>query len=100
MKIVFFILVFLIVLVTSLILYIVYASRKDKLDNTYKAVLGTTVLAETDINPTGVILINGQAWIVISSEIVKKGTLVKVIETDDVFLRVKPVFSTTFSANE
>lgn len=100
MKIVFFILVFLIVLVTSLILYIVYASRKDKLDNTYKSVLGTTVLAETDINPTGVILINGQAWIVISSEIVKKGTLVKVIETDDVFLRVKPVFSTTFSVNE
>jgi membrane-bound ClpP family serine protease len=88
MKIVFFILVFLIVLVTSLILYIVYASRKHKLDNTYKSVLGTKVIAETDLNPTGVILINGQAWVVISNEIIKKGSLVEVIDTDKVFLKV------------
>ncbi len=100
MKIVFFILVFLMIIATSLILYVVYASRKHKLDSTYKSVLGAKVLAETDLNPKGVILINGQAWIVISSEIVKKGTLVEVIETDEVFLRVKPVFSTIFSANE
>ncbi|MFY9226024.1 MAG: NfeD family protein [Blastocatellia bacterium] len=88
------------IIATSLILYVVYASRKHKLDSTYKSVLGAKVLAETDLNPKGVILINGQAWIVISSEIVKKGTLVEVIETDEVFLRVKPVFSTIFSANE
>lgn len=91
------ILFFVAVLATILLIAIIFASRHKKLSIKTRPLLGVIAKAETDLTPTGLILIDGEAWQVLSTVKVLKGQLVKVIATEGVLLKVDPILPEIFS---
>lgn len=91
MKIIFFLALFLTILFIGLLLYIVISSRQHKLKSDDRNLVGRTAIAETDLDPLGLVLISGEVWKAITSDKILKGSKVKVIGTKGVLLEVDAI---------
>ena len=76
-----------------LLLYIIFASRQHKLKDDNSPLIGAIAKAETDLDPLGIILISGEAWKAVATVKIPKDTLVKVVDTEGVLLKVEPILS-------
>lgn len=92
MSLVFGFLLFLAILATVSLITLVFASRHKKLRIKTIPIIGAIAKAETDLNPTGLILIDGDVWQAISTVKILKGQQVKVIATEGVLLKVEPIW--------
>ncbi len=97
MKIIFFLALFLTGIVSVLLLYIVIISREHKLKNHYQNLIGMIAIAETDLDPLGLILVFGEAWQATSIVKIPKGTKVQIIATEGVLLKVEPMLLKFFA---
>ncbi|KAF0242409.1 MAG: hypothetical protein FD167_3883 [bacterium] len=96
MKIIFFLALFLAGVALVLLLYIVVSSRAHKLKNHDQNLIGRIAVAETDLDPLGLILVFGEAWQATSIVKIPKGTKVQIIATEGVLLKVKPMLPKFF----
>jgi membrane-bound serine protease (ClpP class) len=90
-------LLFLAILTIISLITIIFASRHKKLNIKNSPILGAIAKVETDLTPTGLILIDGEAWQAFSSVKVAKGQKVKVIAIEGVLLKVEPILPEVFS---
>jgi membrane-bound ClpP family serine protease len=72
-----------------ILLRIIHASRRSKLIVKTSPVIGATAIAETDLNPEGLILVENEVWRAISESAIKQSTRVRIIGTEGVLLRVE-----------
>ncbi|MBI4852795.1 MAG: NfeD family protein [Acidobacteria bacterium] len=93
MKIIFFLALFLTILFIGLLLYIAISSRQHKLKSDDRNLVGRTAIAETDLDPLGLVLISGEVWKAITSDKILKGSKVKVIGTKGVLLEVEVILT-------
>jgi membrane-bound serine protease (ClpP class) len=75
-------------LVLLILLRIIHASRRSKLIVKTRPVVGLIGIAETDLNPEGLVLIEDEIWRATASTHIKPGMRVRIIGVEGVILKV------------
>ncbi len=73
------------------ILYLAVRAQYSRVKTGAEALIGTTGIAITDLNPKGEIRVMGEFWQAISRKAsIKNGQMVEIVSMDGMFLVVKP----------
>ena len=77
--------------ITCFLVALVVRSRRNKVVGGPSGLVNQTGVSVTDLSPAGKIQIGGEYWSAVSTHAAPRGTTVRVLEINDLFLKVTPI---------